>query len=118
MIKFSTCYFVCKPENSKYRLEFRILKDMGDIVTLSETRPELIQRIVEAFGIYFKPGENIACTEDLPSGDLIDPFFAIIDGIWEEITEETYQNCRMGLYSKKELLEKFRDVYKRWGFLS
>ena len=67
MVKFSTCYFVCKPENSKYRLEFRILKDMGDIVTLSETRPELIQRVVEAFGIYFKPGENIACIEDLSS---------------------------------------------------
>lgn len=116
MAKFSTCYFVCKPENLKYCLEFRILKDMGDIVTFSETRPELIQRVIEGFGIYFKPG--VICIEDLPSGDLFDPFFAIIDGIWEEITEEIYQNCRMGLYSKKELLEKFSDAYKRWGFLS
>jgi len=111
MAKFSTRYFICKPENSKYRLEFRILKDMGDIVTLSETRPELIQRVVEGFGIYFSSG--VACIEDLPSGDLIDPFFEIIDGIWEEIIEETYQNCRMGLYGKKELLERLSDVYKR-----
>ena len=115
MVKFSTRYFVCKPENSKYCLEFRILKDMGDIVTLSETRPELIQRVVEAYGIYFNP--EVVFIEDLLSGDLIDPFFEIIDGIWEEITEETYQNCKMGLYGKKELLEKFSNVYKRWGFL-
>lgn len=110
MVKFSTCYFVCKPENSKYRLEFRILKDMGDIVTLSETRPELIQRVVEAFGIYFKPGENIACIEDLPSGDLIDPFFAIIDGIWVEITEEDYIKYKYELFTLNQYKEMFPNL--------
>ena len=110
MVKFSTCYFVCKPENSKYCLEFRILKDMGDIVTLSETRPELVQRVVEAFGIYFKPGENIALTEDLPSGDLIDPFFAIIDGIWEEITEEDYIKYKYELFTLNQYKEMFLNL--------
>lgn len=110
MVKFSTCYFVCKPENSKYCLEFRILKDMGDIVTLSELRPELIQRVVEAFGIYFKPGENIAYTEDLPSGDLFDPFFPIIDGIWVEITEEDYIKYKYELFTLNQYKEMFPNL--------
>ena len=105
---FATSYFVCYPSEKYYNFEIRKLEDLGRVLVSNIRRPELIQDVIERYGIVIR--NESTTIESMPPDGPYDPWEEIhIFFTWIEISEDVY-NRILGLDS--EAIQNFDEIFK------
>lgn len=106
---FTTSYFVCYPSEGYYNFEIRKLKDLGSLLMSDTRRPELIQDVIERYGIVIREEKSTTIESMRPDGPY-DPWGEIYCFYtWIEISEDVY-NKILGLDS--ETIQNFNEILK------
>lgn len=109
---FATSYFVCYPSEKYYNFEIRKLEDAGSLLMSDVRRPELIQDVIERYGIVIRKESTMI--ESMPLDGPYDPWEEIhIFFTWIEISENVYNKI---LRLDSETIQNFNEIFKNKTF--